>query len=293
MIRSRLLVITLIALGAQPTSFAETLPPLELQPYSQRIEESALELVADIRPVLDEHAAQVLDTITFEARSSWETNARSYRSMHGRRVVFSSGLLAVTDWLSLAMIAEKSGHDGCFREYFDYLIQVAGRNSRRLKRSMAHKLMKSFETYASGTRGSCAGADASVAADENLEARERILDGIVATVLLHEIAHHVLGHVELESRNFLQERMREIAADQWATRTALKADYDLRPAVPLFLFLAASGGGTLEADVRGSHPSGLRRVRDLLVQTRDLLDDKDPTGARRMDVSIAELNRAL
>jgi predicted Zn-dependent protease len=87
--------------------------------------------------------------------------------------------------------------------------------------------------------------------------------------------------------------MRETAADQWAIRTATLVNYDLRTAVPLFLFLAASGGGTLEDDVRSSHPSGLRRIRDLLMQTRELMDQKDPVSAHVMDVSIVELNQSL
>jgi len=67
----------------------------------------------------------------------------------------------------------------------------------------------------------------------------------------------------------------------------------LRSAVPLFLFLAATGGGTLEDEIRSSHPSGLHRVRDLLVQTRYLLDDKDPIAAHMLDASIEDLNRSL
>ena len=67
----------------------------------------------------------------------------------------------------------------------------------------------------------------------------------------------------------------------------------MRSAVPLFLFLAATGGGTLEDEIRSSHPSGLHRVRDLLVQTRSLLDSKDPIGAHVLDASIEDLNRSL
>jgi len=73
----------------------------------------------------------------------------------------------------------------------------------------------------------------------------------------------------------------------------VNANWELRSAVPLFLFLAATGGGTLEDEIRSSHPSGLHRVRDLLVQTRYLLDDKDPIAAHMLDASIEDLNRSL
>ena len=289
--RSRLLAL-IIALGAQGMGVAEA-EIAELAPYSARIHASAADLVAGIRPTLDQRSAAILDTISFQAPTSWETNALADRGLHERRiVVFNAGLLAVTDWLTLAMIAENGGHEGCLREYSGYLTRIAGRNSRRLARDKEHLPMLAFNAYANDTKGACAGAHAQLDED-SADSRERILDGIVATVLLHEIAHHVLDHVDSRNRSFIQERMREIAADQWAIRTAVRSNYDLRPAVPLFLFLAASGGGTLEDDVRGSHPSGLRRVRDLLVQTRALLDETDPVKARRMDVSIADLDRAF
>jgi len=99
--------------------------------------------------------------------------------------------------------------------------------------------------------------------------------------------------VESTQKGLVLAHMRETAADRWAIRAAFDANYDLRPAVPLFLFLAASGGGSIEDDIRSTHPSGLRRIRDLLVQTRELLDNKDPIGAHVMDVSIDELNRSL
>lgn len=292
MLRSRLFAILLLALAAHGVARADPRIP-ELAAYSQRIDAAAHALVADIRPRLDAHSAEIVGAISIEAPASWETNAVAERGLYGRRVVFNAGLLAVTDWLTLAMISEKRGHEGCFREYSNYLIHIAGRNSRRLKRNKDHHPMSSFAEYAAASKSYCAGAHLSVATDESVGIRDRILDGIVATVLLHEIAHHVLDHLGAKKSNLIQERMREIAADQWAIRTAVDADYDLRAAVPLFLFLAASGGGTIEDDVRSSHPSGLRRVRDLLVQTRALLDEKDPANARRMDVSIAELNRAL
>jgi len=88
----------------------------------------------------------------------------------------------------------------------------------------------------------------------------------------------VLEHVSGVGNNFMQRRLREVDADRWAIITAVNAKYELRTAVPLFLFLAATGGGTLEDEIRSSHPSGLRRVRDLLIQTRTRsLAPKSPT----------------
>jgi hypothetical protein len=265
-----------------------------LELYSARILSVSKDLISDIRPALAPTAAGILDEISVRAPNSWVTNASAVRGLHLNRVVeFNAGLLAVTDWLALAMLAEHDGHKGCLDEYSEYLVRVARKNSKSTLRGVARAPLTDFEDYALESAGKCSGAHADVTNERNSEFRQRILDGVITTVLLHEIAHHVLGHVDSTRNGFLVVKMRETAADQWAIRTASAVNHDLRTAVPLFLFLAASGGGTLEDDVRSSHPSGLRRIRDLLIQTRELMDEKDPVSAHVMDVSIIELNQSL
>jgi len=267
----------------------------ELEFYGSRIDRMARELVATIRPTLDPRAQKIVDEISFEAPDSWDTNAEARRSFPNRRVVeFNAGFLAVTDWLAMAMIADWDGHDGCLKEYSTYLAELVGHNSRRIFKGKERRQVRDFVTYAQETHGQCEGALANtVDTVRNAELRDEMLDSIVATVLLHEIAHHVLDHVSGYGNNIIQRRLRESDADRWAINTAVNANYDLRTAVPLFLFLAATGGGTLEDEIRSTHPSGLRRIRDLLVQTRALLDAKDSLGAHMMDTSIDDLNRSL
>lgn len=292
MYRPRIAASCIIALLASWPAFSETDP---LEYYSQRIDSMTPKLVAAIRPTLSARDQQILDDIEFQAPLSWETNAVARRAFGNKRVVeFNAGLLAVTDWLSLAMIADWAGHGGCLKEYSNYLAELVGHNSRRLNRGKERKHVDDFYAYAGRTRGQCEGAlEDTLDADHEQALREDILDAVIATVVLHEIAHHVLDHAGGYDRNFMARRIHEVDADRWAIQTAVNADYELRTAVPLFLFLAATGGGTLEDDIRSSHLSGLHRVRDLLVQTRSLLDTRDPVGAHAMDVSIEDLNRSL
>ena len=266
----------------------------DLDFYSARILRVAQELKHAIRPTLDAHAQAVLDDIVFEAPATWETNASAHRAFGNRRIVeFNAGFLAVTDWLSMAMIADWAGHDGCLRDYSNYLAGQVGHNSRRVLSGRERKEVDDFRAYSASDRGRCGGVpDGALDAGRQRQLREEILDGVTATVLLHEIAHHVLDHLSGYG-NFMQRRIRETDADRWAFITAVNAHYELRTAVPLFLFLSATGGGTLEDQVRSSHPSGLHRVRELLVQTRALLDARDPVGAHEMDASIDDLNRVL
>lgn len=279
-----------LLLASAPAVYADP----ELDPYIARIQTVSQHLFDDIRPTLDDSAREVLDKISVESPNSWITNAAAIRGTHHRRIVeFNAGLLAITDWLALSMIAEHEGHTGCLREYSGYLVRNSRKNSKRILRGHQHAPMMDFEEYARSTRGACEQAQDDIGGESNIEFRERILNGVIATVLLHETAHHVLGHVDSDKRGAILVHMREAAADQWAIRIASKSDYDLRAAVPLFLFLAASGGGSLEDDIRSTHPSGLRRVRDLLTQTREYMSAKDPVSARLMDVSIDELNRTF
>jgi hypothetical protein len=280
-----------VALLAASPAFAAD----DLAFYSARIHAVAVNVVATIRPTLDEPTQKIVDNIDFEAPLTWETNADARRAFGNRRLVeFNAGFLAVTDWLALAMIADWAGHQGCFREYTLYLTTLVGHNSNRYFKGKTLHFVHDFPSYASTLHGNCEGAlQDPVFDDRKNEIRNQILDSVAATVLLHEIGHHVLNHVSQYSDNFMQRRLREIEADRWAIKTAVGAHYDLRTSVPLFLFLAATGGGTLEDEIRSTHPSGLKRVRDLLIQTRALLDDKDPLSAHLMDASIDDLNRSL
>jgi hypothetical protein len=266
-----------------------------LEYYSERIDAVARDLLETIGPTLDPRAQKIVEEIDFTTLHSWETNAEARRAFGNRRVVeFNAGLLAVSDWLALAMIADWAGHQGCLREYSNYLAELVGHNSRRVSRGRDRKPVYDFYDYAVETRGNCQGAlEDTLDEAREQQLREEILDAVIATVVLHEIAHHVLDHVSGTGNNWMQRRLREVDADRWAINAAVNANYELRSAVPLFLFLAATGGGTLEDEIRSSHPSGLHRVRNLLVQTRSLMDEKDPVGAHVLDVSIDDLNRAL
>ena len=283
------LIIALFASGPVVAS------DVDLSYYSERIDDMAHQLIADIRPTLTPHAREILDDIEFRSPQEWNTNADAHKAFGGRRIVeFNAGFLAVTDWLALAMIADWAGHDGCLKEYSGYLAELVGHNSRRSTKGKERKHVYDFESYAANTRGLCEGAlTTTLDSARQQELRDEILDAVTATVLLHEIAHHVLDHVNAIGVNVVQRRMLEIEADRWAIQTAVDVNYELRSAVPLFLFLAATGGGTLEDEIRSSHPSGLRRVRDLLIQTRTLLDEKNAVNAHVLDASIDDLNRSL
>src|SRR5262245_27470505 len=176
---------------------------IELDPYGDRIQSVARELVQDICPALDTRSLDVLDSIAIESPLSWVTNASAERSIHrGRVVEFNAGLLAVTDWLAQSMIAEHEGYTGCLEEYSSYLVRVARKNTKRILKGELHAPVADFAEYARAARSACSNAFVELGSERNTAFRERILDGVIATVLLHEIAHHVLGHVDSDRPAF-------------------------------------------------------------------------------------------
>ena len=270
-----------IALSACSGMCSAQSPDLDV--YRARMAATARNIMADVRPTLDARTAKIFDSIVIKTRSSWDTNALARQGFGPRRVVvINAGVLVYTEWLSLAMIAEGSGHEGCLSEYSLFLAE------RRADRTQG-----GFLDFARTTGGHCRGAQLDVEDDTSIAFRERILQSVIATVLLHEIGHHVLGHLPARGKDIFHARLREMAADQWAIKAAVDAGYDLRPAVPLFLVLDTMNGAPFADSIRSTHPSGLRRVRDLLVQTRTLLEKKDSSDAHVMDSSIQELERAL
>ena len=121
----------------------------DLKYYSARIDSVAHDLVKAIRPFLPVRAQNIVDHIEFKSPRTWETNADARVAFGNRRVVeFNAGFLAVTDWLSLAMIADWAGHDGCLREYSDYLSTLVGHNSRRIFKGKELHFVHDFTSYA-------------------------------------------------------------------------------------------------------------------------------------------------
>ena len=160
------------------------------------------------------------------------------------------------------MIADWAGHEGCLKEYSGYLAQLVDTTRAARSKGKDRKQVYDFNTYAHMTRGQCEGAlaDTMDAAREQ-ELREEMLDAVIATVLLHEIGHHVLDHVSAGTTTSSRSacaRWRPIdgRSQRPSTPTASCA-----PPLPLFLFIASTGGGTLEEEIRSSHPSGLHRIR--------------------------------
>jgi hypothetical protein len=220
---------------------------------------------------------------------------RHVRAFGNRRIVeFNAGFLAVSDWLAVAMIADWAGHEGCLKEYSSYLAQLVGHNSRRAFKGKDRKQVYDFNTYAHMTHGQCEGRSRTPRTPRGsrncakkcstLSSRQCCCTRSGTTCSIMSAAGTTTS-----SRSACA-RWRPIAGRSQRPSTPTTS---CAPPYLCFLFIASTGGGTLEEEIRSSHPSGLHRIRDLLVQTRMLLDKKDPMGAHVLDASIEDLDRTL
>ena len=188
------------------------------------------------------------------------------------------GILAVTDWLSLAMIADWAGHAGCLREYSEYLSTLAGHNSRRTSSRAANCASLSTISIPTQPR-SVASAKARCRMRRSTQAQSG-----TARPDPRFGRHHRAAARDRTSRARTRQRPGQQLPAAAAARDRSgslgrhhRRARGLRPAPfrpRCFFSWQPTGGGTLEDEIRSSHPSGLHRVRDLLVQTRALLDRK-------------------
>jgi predicted Zn-dependent protease len=111
------------------------------------------------------------------------------------------------------------------------------------------------------------------------------MDASLCFLYLHEFGHHVLHHVG-NTESLAISRAQEAAADAWAISTAFEARFNLAAASPAFNFVAGLGGGSLEDEVKQTHPLGIRRVVSMLTEARDIM-------ARNSDPHVADLDRTI
>ncbi|GAB3517775.1 M48 family metalloprotease [Photobacterium alginatilyticum] len=91
-------------------------------------------------------------------------------------------------------------------------------------------------------------------------------------VLAHEIAHHVLGHIENPSISLEENRKREQEADDWASKTLIKLGLPPAAAFPALMYWYYMDEFGVENEYQKSHPADLKRIRKMLQYTIDNVD---------------------
>ncbi len=87
--------------------------------------------------------------------------------------------------------------------------------------------------------------------------------GILAFVVAHEMAHHVLGHLRGDGFTLADKRAQETAADKWAAERLLKIGLNPSMAVFSLLLMNESQQRSSSGEVMSDHPASIKRAANL------------------------------
>jgi hypothetical protein len=172
---------------------------------------------------------------------------RAYIDENGTRVIefglaFYRELEGAVDAFLIQGVLNKPGF---FKDYFDYI------RSRR------------------GTKGEWPTVYAGLSEEEtrafyNLPDVKGYRGGLIMSahfsVLLHELGHHVLGHLESPPRNLAESRSREMAADEYSCQALMDNGFIPLGAVVSLSLLYALREGDIVYEGQETHPAEIRRL---------------------------------
>ena len=238
-----------------------------------------------VRPQLTARQQVIEEAIQYRVAPSVAVNGVAYiDDSDRRRIDIGAGLLQVFEFMSVALVMPRWTDRECAATYVDHIIDTVVENGRR--HSLGVRLSPVYDPLMYGARNQpvCAGLSfARMQADpEGTRNQVAALGGSIRWFLAHELAHHVLGHVEsplarsdLPQAELLKlSRTREQEADAFAFKVSV---YDgpgsIAFAFPAYLVVAGLGGD-VENEALETHPAGLRRIR-LLIEALETLPEDD------------------
>lgn len=190
------------------------------------------------------------------------------------KIVISSGTLWMLEQLAMAHIAErKLDYPGCEKDYTNF-------NATGITQS-AHGqgfIQLTLEAYAETFGGACTGFVASeISAHDRVGDLVRLVRASMMLIYLHELGHHVLGHVNDIPSDAHYTRKLEAAADAWAIETAYRSGFNVLDGIPALNLIAALSAEKLADENSQTHPRGVRRIHDMIHQAVDILTRQGKT----------------
>ena len=189
-------------------------------------------------------------------------------------IVISSGTLWVLEQLAMAHIADRDlDYPGCEREYANFIATGIADSAHG-----GRFVQLPLEAYAASFGGACESFDVSeISAHGKVEDLVRLMQASMMLIYLHELGHHVLGHVENIPVDAHYTRQLEAAADAWAIETAYRSGFNVLDGVPALNLIAALSAEKLAGDIRQTHPHGLGRIRDMMRRALQILASQGKT----------------
>jgi hypothetical protein len=241
--------------------------------YQENLASNTRRIVTNLRPLLrptlSASEAAIFDDIDFRILSDLMYQGLARRINGKRVVVMYSGIPFMMEVLSNSMFVGLQGKKECYERHLKTSLETFVYNSNPNNRG---NLRPVFHPVAfSRFEPACKGSE-QILANMDSQQRQTVADFIqtsIAVVILHETAHHVLGHVDnppgpVSPSALARSRKDEDEADRWAIRKIVEMKMSLLPTVPYMIMTAALTDYTLEAEQASTHPLGARRALGLL-----------------------------
>jgi hypothetical protein len=278
-----ILLMKLVPACAAPPSSTPSLEKMEpILDHWQYVSETMLSNARIIlRPTLTASERSIEKEIHYRIASSGNMNAFSYRDNDGyRRVRLFAGSAQIFGWIAAAeVIAAETGNEACFLDYMKYLMKSTMLNTQRRAANL-DPIPVLEPILATQQRVVLHCPTSQVLKYKEIVKRERSYIGKQAEasfmlLWLHEVGHHVLGHLDTEVITLIERRKRESDADEWAVRTMARANQFPSVGRPFFYFISAFQGMSEEEERRSDHPLGYRRARNIFQVIRVAVADNE------------------
>lgn len=189
-------------------------------------------------------------------------------------IVISGGTLWIIEQLAMAHIADRDlNYPGCEKDYTNFIA-----NGIRQSAHGQGFVQLPLEVYGASFGGPCASFDASeISAHGGVEDLVRLMQASIMLIYLHELGHHVLGHVNNIPADTRYTRQLESAADAWAIETAYRSGFEILDGVPALNLIAALSAGSHADENILTHPHGVRRIRDMMHRALEILASQGKT----------------
>jgi len=225
---------------------------------------------------LDKEQQSLERKIDYAVRPNWRVAAYASHQGGYRDVVFYGGVLAIMEFLTDAALLERHyAAAGCVQAYMKAIVAVDKSNRKRILTGHLPKRIPSVFEHAKAETTPCKdmAVDTFYGNPTVVEERRALLKGGVAYLLSHEVAHHILGHVDrwqaADFVDFLEKRRAaESAADDWAFSRMAEIGLNPIQAFAVMMYAAATNRYSADEERRSTHPSGAKRFRVMLKRAR-------------------------
>jgi len=291
----RILLVILQIVGAIEFSHAQSNPDrVELVRIKSGTRAVLNHIGRDIRIHLNISEYTTLRRIRNRIVESYSTSPFAEIRGDRRYIHFPIGLVIWAEQMAVVLQASQyTDEHGCFAAFFEESTKFLYSNTSRIKQGL-----KPLPASFSGA-GFINHNDAcrSIRHERvyNASDIERIVEAVIAHVYLHEVAHHILGHLGSQNSN-VQSRRNEMAADTWAVKMAHNIDVYPILAIPILVPIIYTAGNkdsthpTMSARILNMHRLMMEAIEcDLIEWATDEHLDEARAIERTLEDMVAEL----